>query len=174
MHTQREWEYRRRVKRLIKQKWETGRQKGEESEEVSLNWESITEACVEQPLSVSRKHTEMCSSAGGLYKFPLLQSNVLWMAGKMGLGEFHSRCLPRRLTFGPAMIWALFYFFHFYSPSFPLSICDWWRGGEINGEQGHSRRRRDGVWRDAGEEVDWDTGLIYLVEWGRCLIHSSD
>lgn len=44
------------------------------------------------------------------------------MAGKMELGEFHSRCLPRRLTFGPPMIWALFYFFHFYSPSFPLSI----------------------------------------------------
>lgn len=44
------------------------------------------------------------------------------MAGKMGLGEFHSRCLPRRLTFGLAMIWALFCFFHFYSPSFPLSI----------------------------------------------------
>lgn len=40
----------------------------------------------------------------------------------MGLGEFHSRCLPRRLTFGPPMIWALFYFFHFYSPSFPFSI----------------------------------------------------
>lgn len=40
--------------------------KGEESEEVSLNWESITEACVEQLLSVSRKHTEMCSSAEAL------------------------------------------------------------------------------------------------------------
>lgn len=34
--------------------------------EVSLNWESITEARVERPLSVSRKHTEMCSSAEAL------------------------------------------------------------------------------------------------------------
>lgn len=37
-----------------------------ERREVSLNWESITEAWVEQPLSVSRKHTEMCSSAQAL------------------------------------------------------------------------------------------------------------
>lgn len=40
--------------------------KVEERGEVSLNWESITEACVKRPLSVSRKHTEMCSSAGAL------------------------------------------------------------------------------------------------------------
>lgn len=72
--------------------------------------------------SLSPVNTQKCVQVQGLYKFPLLQSNVLWMAGKMGLGEFHSRCLPRRLTFGPPMIWALFYFFHFYSPSFPLSI----------------------------------------------------
>lgn len=32
----------------------------------SLNWESITEAWVGQPFSVSRKHTEMCSSAQAL------------------------------------------------------------------------------------------------------------
>lgn len=31
-----------------------------------LNWESITEVWVQQPLSVSHKHTEMCSSAGAL------------------------------------------------------------------------------------------------------------
>lgn len=37
-----------------------------ERAEVSLNWESITEARVERPLSVSRKHTEMCSSAEAL------------------------------------------------------------------------------------------------------------
>lgn len=64
-------------KKTDKAKARDRKTKGEKSEEVSLNWESITEACVEQPLSVSRKHTEMCSSAGGLYKFPLLQSNVL-------------------------------------------------------------------------------------------------
>lgn len=37
-----------------------------ERAEVSLNWESITEARAERPLSVSRKHTEMCSSAEAL------------------------------------------------------------------------------------------------------------
>lgn len=37
-----------------------------ERAEVSPNWESITEARAELPLSVSRKHTEMCSSAEAL------------------------------------------------------------------------------------------------------------
>lgn len=40
--------------------------KGGERREVTLNWESITEAQVQQPLSVSRKHTEMCSTARAL------------------------------------------------------------------------------------------------------------
>ncbi len=55
----------RRWEREIKQKRET-KTKGGERGEASLNWESITEAWVQRPLSVSRKHTEMCSSAGAL------------------------------------------------------------------------------------------------------------
>lgn len=45
-------------------------------------------------LTLAHKHTEMCSGARILYKSPFSASNVLWMAAKMGLGEFHS---PRSL-----------------------------------------------------------------------------
>lgn len=44
--------------------------------------------------SLAHKHTEMCSGSRILYKSPFSTSNVLWMAAKMGLGEFHS---PRSL-----------------------------------------------------------------------------
>lgn len=98
----------------------------EEREREKKKWAQIGNLLVRHGYSspfLSPVNTQKCVQVQGLYKFPLLQSNVLWMAGKMGLGEFHSRCLPGRLTFGPPMIWALFYFFHFHSPLFPLSIC---------------------------------------------------
>lgn len=82
----------------------------------------------------------------------------------MGLGEFHSRCLPRRLTFGPPMIWALFYFFHFYSPLFPSARLmerrrNKWRAVAQQGMEGWTCRGRGTGGRGLGYRAYLFSGM---------------